>query len=104
MPVKIEELTQHSERGVGRQTACLIFGSAAVHAHVLCLHIGNEKCVVFRHDMHPSLTGSREVDAPVFLPGNLGGRVSLCRTLQPCHSASPDRQVHGCLQEGGQLW
>lgn len=54
--------------------------------------------------MHPSFTGRREIDTAVFLPGDLRCRVSLRSTLQPSDRTGADGQVHGCLQEGGELW
>lgn len=102
--VTVKYYTQHSKSGIGRQAARLVFGRAAIDAHILRLHISNEKSVIVWHDMHPSFTGSREIDTAIFLPCDLGCWVSLCSALQPSDCPGADGQIHGCLQEGGELW
>ena len=94
-------LTQHGEAGVGRHGACRVLGGAAVHAHVLRLHVCDEEHVVVRHHVHAALTGGGEVRAPVLLPGDLRRRVALRRTLQPGRGARTDGSVLGRLDEGG---
>ena len=93
-------LTQHSERGIGRDGPCCVFGGAAVHAHVFWLDVHDEEHVIIGHDVHPALACSGEVCAAVLLPGDLRCRVALGGTLQPRCVACPDGAVPRSLHEG----
>ena len=95
-------LTEHAERGVGGHQAGRVARGAAVHAHVLGLHVGDEEDVVVGHDVHAALAGGGEVGAAVLLPGDLGGGVALGGTLQPRRLARADGAVPRRLQEGRQ--
>lgn len=68
---KQARLTENSERSIGGNCARCVFGSAAVHAHVLWLDVHDEEDVVVGHYVHPALTGGGEICAAIFLPGNL---------------------------------
>lgn len=86
-------LTQHSERDVGGDHSCCVFGRAAVHTHVLRLHVHYEEHIIIGHHLHAPFTGCREIRASVFLPSNLRRWITFCRTLQAGLRPSPDGEV-----------
>lgn len=94
--------TEDCQGGVGGDDAGRVLGSAAVHAHVLQLHVRDEKHVIVGHDVHASFTCGGEVRASVLLPSDLWVRVAAGGTLEAGRGASPDGNIVWYFGEGWQ--